>query len=62
MSEEDRPRPILRWIAAICIAGAGFMLFTQYPIMDVEHSAIAHAAGLVLIGLGALVAAGPDRK
>jgi hypothetical protein len=48
--------------AAICIAGAGFMLLTQYPVIDVEHSAIAHAAGLVLIGLGALVAAGPDRK
>jgi len=60
MSENVRLQ--FRLVAALLLAIAGFMLLTQFPPIDTEHMAIAHASGLVLIALGALVVAGTKEE
>jgi hypothetical protein len=54
----DSVRVGFRLLAAICVAAAGVILFVDH---DIGPTAIDHAAGLVLMGIGALVAAGGIR-
>lgn len=59
MSDDARLR--FKFLAAIGLAAGGFLLLTQFPPVNTEHSAIASASGLVLMGLAALVLACADR-
>ena len=48
---------LFRFIAGICIGAGGFLLMSQYPQIDVERTALVHALGWVLMGVGAVVIA-----